>query len=468
MSMLNRIFLCAAVCLVAVPWARGASEPAPLADLFAERARSVVAVEFFIQREIDRQPGESIGVVVDDAGLIVLLASALPDWMPPSSFRDFTVSPIAAPGESYAAQYRGLDHLNDWHFLVVEEAARELLTPITDWSVRAPRTGEELWGFGVHGANLSFRPYLLTGRHSFDARMPLRIGLATAPVATPGAPVFTRDGAFAGWADDALTQEFYLVVGGQPNTQVIGLRNFRESTAFLFAEDFLADVQRAPESPLDRPQPWVGVAGMQPIEDDVAQFLGLEDRGAVVVSEVLPGHPAEAAGLQSRDIVIAIDGEPLPKLEPAAAIQEYFSRQILLREPGDDLVFTVIRGEAETAVTIPVGEAPTQLREAQRSWHDLLGVGVREFILADAVRFQVPLADGYGAVVSFVKPNSPADSAGLQVGDWVQELDGTRMEDLPAVVTRLDAASQPHADAAELVFLVKRGNQNAVVRVQLP
>ncbi|HKB56101.1 MAG TPA: hypothetical protein VKC51_00795, partial [Lacunisphaera sp.] len=63
----------------------------PLTDLFNERLKSVVAVEFFIQAETERQPVTVLGTVVDEAGTIILPGAAILPNVAPEQLRDFKV-----------------------------------------------------------------------------------------------------------------------------------------------------------------------------------------------------------------------------------------------------------------------------------------------------------------------------------------------------------------------------------------
>ena len=88
----------------------------------------------------------------------------------------------------------------------------------------------------------------------------------------------------------------------------------------------------------------LGVIG-QSVDPEVARIYGLPvDEGAVVV-DVRAGSPAEAAGLRTGDIVIAVDDEPVGSIaELAGRLQQ--------RTPGETVLLRVVRGGDEFQVEV--------------------------------------------------------------------------------------------------------------------
>jgi serine protease Do len=65
-----------------------------------------------------------------------------------------------------------------------------------------------------------------------------------------------------------------------------------------------------------------------------------------------------------------------------------------------------------------------------------------------------------------VKPNSPADLAGLRPDDWIKEIDGAEIADFASAAQKLtDIEKDP--TRSEIVFLVSRGSDTAVLRIKL-
>jgi serine protease Do len=69
-------------------------------------------------------------------------------------------------------------------------------------------------------------------------------------------------------------------------------------------------------------------------------------------------------------------------------------------------------------------------------------------------------------VAHLVKPNSPADLAGLRPDDWIKEIDGAEIADFATAAQKLSEIEKDPA-RAETVFLVRRGSDTAVLRIKL-
>ncbi|MGY5884766.1 S1C family serine protease [Modestobacter lacusdianchii] len=95
--------------------------------------------------------------------------------------------------------------------------------------------------------------------------------------------------------------------------------------------------------------------GIEPatITPQIAEQLGLPSTEGVIVRAVVPGGPAVTAGIESGDVITAVDGEPSASPEDLlAALRD--------RDPGDTITVTV-RGDdkEERDVDLTLTERPT-------------------------------------------------------------------------------------------------------------
>ena len=455
--------------LVAMLLRPGAAAGAAAADvpaLLKERLASVVAVEFVAETESERRPATVLGTVVDDQGTVILPGNAIPATLAVDQLHDFKAY---APNsdEGVPAEYLGPDALTGWQFVRVGEPLRRRLVPITRFvdPGATPQLDDEVWGLGLRGKDEDFMPYVLSSRLALITRLPNQTAITAEDIAGPGLPVFARDGHFVGLAQSSYGQNYLLFARGQNGTPVM-LVNVEESSVVELAADALPGFGRVPRNVSGRPVAWLGVYGVQPVDPDVAHLLHLERQPGLVLSDIMADSPAARAGLQDRDLVVAVDGQPLPRLKPDRVVADYFEREILRRRPGDAVRLTVLRDQERREVTVTLADEPKMVREAARRYFDRLGFTIREFLPLDAVANRARPGADTGVVVHFLKPNSPAAVAGLRPDDWIREIDGAPVKDFAEAAARL-AAIDAEKGRGEFVLLASRGGETQVLRVKL-
>jgi serine protease Do len=441
---------------------------ADLPTLWAERVKSTVAVEYVTESEIERRPTVSLGTVIDGNGTIILPSNAIDPRAATWQLKEFKVY-VPGNGESTPGVYLGQDALTGWHFVRAGEKIRPQLVPITRYAAtaatRPPGLADFVWGIGLRNKDEDFAPYIMQSHLALIQALPQRTGIAQQEVAAPGLPVFDRDGALVGLAATSFGQSFLQFSRNNRGSPVL-LVNVEESSAFLLADEVLPYLDRIPHSVSGRPLAWLGAYGLEPMDREVAKFLNLGAQSGAVVSEVLEGSPAEKAGLKNRDIILALDGKPLPLLKPDRVITTYIEREVDRRRPGDTLAIGVLRGTERMELRPVLAEEPKLMREADRKYFDRLGFSAREFVYGDAIERRVKASDASGVIVHFIKPSSPAAIAGLRLEDWVREIDGVEVKAYADAVAKL-AQIERDNDRPEFVMLVSRGGETAVLRVKL-
>ncbi len=152
---------------------------------------------------------------------------------------------------------------------------------------------------------------------------------------------------------------------------------------------------------------FLGVS-IQDLTPELDAGLRLERPGGALLGGVEPGTPAAKAGLHRGDVVVALDGAPISDSHSLRV-------RIAGMAPGASAHLRLLRDGRPLDIPVTLGTLPGQQRTASASEGEgSRGYGLR---LTDST---AGVAER-GAVIAAVQPNSPADEAGLQPGDVVQE-----------------------------------------------
>lgn len=192
-------------------------------------------------------------------------------------------------------------------------------------------------------------------------------------------------------------------------------------------------------------------ANLAAAQDDAAQaaqpFLGVglapDDEGARV-EQVVPGSPADEAGLQADDVITAIEGEAVT----AETIRDVLAQHAV----GDTVTLDVQRGDETLSLDVTLAERPKRPDVNLRivpGMVSLFGLRVEQ--------------TDEGLVVREVEPDSPAAEAGFEVDDVITKVGDTEINQPSDILEALGSldVSQP------LTVEVLRGGETVTLEVAL-
>jgi S1-C subfamily serine protease len=142
--------------------------------------------------------------------------------------------------------------------------------------------------------------------------------------------------------------------------QVVGINsagaNQAENIGFAIQIDSVKPtIFHAAENP-DAPVAYMGILGPVPVSDPQVQFqLDPPVEEGVVIQDVVPGGPADRAGVQPGDIVVEFDGESI-------ATDDDLVSAIRSHDPGDVVEVGIVREDGSrdvVTVTLGVNPVPT-------------------------------------------------------------------------------------------------------------
>jgi len=163
---------------------------------------------------------------------------------------------------------------------------------------------------------------------------------------------------------------------------------------------------------------WIGVQ-IQPVTPEIADSMGLKKAAGALVAEPQPNSPAVKAGIESGDVITAVNGTAVRDARELA-------RRIGTMTPGTTIKLDVIHAGQQKTVSLTLGTLPNE-KEAKNepappSKSADIDVPKLGFKLAPADK--VSGASDKGVVVTAISQGGVAADHGLQVGDVILDVGG--------------------------------------------
>ncbi|WP_397542920.1 trypsin-like peptidase domain-containing protein [Roseovarius salis] len=200
-------------------------------------------------------------------------------------------------------------------------------------------------------------------------------------------------------------------------------------------------------------RPWPGLDG-QPVTADMVEALGLDRPGGVVISQLHPQSPFVEAGIETGDVITAVDGHPVNT--PAEMIFRMSVAGI-----GTQAGVTRVRQGKRSEVTValvPAPDTPPRARLTTPRQSAIPGMTLSTVNPGVISEFDLPLS-ARGAVVE--DPGRVGRRAGLRAGDVL-----TAINEVPVETSEMAASLL--ADARRWLSLeVQRGPRRLSMRFRL-
>ncbi len=214
-------------------------------------------------------------------------------------------------------------------------------------------------------------------------------------------------------------------------------------------------------------QAYLGLVPCGGLSKEVKVDVRVGAPGAAIV-EVMPDSPAEEAGLQEGDVIVAVGGQKLDaENDLADLIAQY--------EPGDTVTLEIERPDDEEPfeVAVELGEHPDKegvaylgVRYSSAPWFKDLQVLPLEEFEFDELPFTFPEGEvEQGAVIQRVDEDSPASAAGLQEGDVITAIDGEAVESPQALADAI--AEREPGDSITLTVYQRDSEEEREIEIAL-
>lgn len=199
----------------------------------------------------------------------------------------------------------------------------------------------------------------------------------------------------------------------------------------------------------------------QPLTDDLAEYWGLPQDGGVVVGTIIPGSPADVAGLKMGDIITRFNDVPVK----AKLDREVLAFTKLVREAGAGATvpLRVLREGESLDLNVTLTERPKSARDAGEFEDTVFGLTVRELTTDVRILLNLP-ADVQGVIVRSVKSGSWADLAELGPGVIILNFGGQPIASLDDFKAAVEKTAQEKP--GEVAVFCRVGARSGFFRIQ--
>jgi serine protease Do len=225
-----------------------------------------------------------------------------------------------------------------------------------------------------------------------------------------GGPLFNLDGEVVG-----VNSQIYSQSGGY------------QGVSFSIPIDVAAKVAKQLKDHGRVTRGWLGVV-VQEVDRNLAQTFGMERPIGALVARVMPGSPAESAGIKAGDVILSFNGE---ELQVSTALPPMVGNA----DPGAVVPLVMQRDGKKVTIKVEVGQLDNQDREVADGSEaaappagkpgpapGVLPLGLTVSEIPDDIRRHAHLV-GAGVLVENVTAGA-AQQAGIRRGDILQSIAG--------------------------------------------
>jgi serine protease Do len=386
---------------------------------------------------VGRRRAIGSGVIVDPTGYIVTNAHVVSGAqlieviVPPRVGTSGHLDPTQGPqGKSYQARIVGTSKELD--LAVIKIDAHDLAALSIANALPPARQGEMVFAFG---SPEGLRNTVTMGVVSAVARQP-----------DPDSPlvyVQTDTPINPGNSGGALVDADAKLVG--INTFILSSSGGNQGLGFAIPATVVASAYPQLLKFGHIHQPAIG-ALVQTITPELAAALKLTRDFGVIVSDVVPGGPADTAGLKIQDIVLSVDGN-------AVAALPLFAQSLYMHKSGERAKIEILRGSDQMQVEVPLVERPhkedslTELADPVKNLVrplNILGVEITLEIAQSLPELRLPS----GVIVAARTLGVRTAEVPLQTGDVIHGINGAPVTTLDGLREAL--AKQKPGDAVAL------------------
>ena len=196
------------------------------------------------------------------------------------------------------------------------------------------------------------------------------------------------------------------------------------------------------------------------VTSEFAEAYDLEDASGAVITQVHDNSPAENAGVQNDDIVIAVDGD---KIENSTDL----TTKIGMKQPGTKVKLTIIRDGKKKQINVKLGEFEEEQEISAKSSESesvkKMGLTANNISPELKNKYKIP-GNIDGVVITSVEPGSVLHRFGIKAGDIIDKINRKRIKNTDDYKEAIDAINEGGA----VVLFLNRGERRFTISFEMP
>ena len=165
---------------------------------------------------------------------------------------------------------------------------------------------------------------------------------------------------------------------------------------------------------------YIGVQ-IQPVNDTAAKALDLKSRNGALVANVIDDGPADNAGIETGDVIVEFDGIKIQSVD-------HLRNNVSSSKPDKYYNLSLIRNGKKKSFRVKLAKMPNDDQLAMSTQSESaseLGIEVSSLNRTNRQEFDIKDKDT-GVLVTQIFQNTPADDAGIRVGDLITRVGSRR------------------------------------------
>jgi len=195
---------------------------------------------------------------------------------------------------------------------------------------------------------------------------------------------------------------------------------------------------------------------MQDINEDIYEAMELESMQGTIIGEVVPGSPADKAGLEESDIIVGFEDQ---KINNGSELKNLISNSI----PGSKIKLRILRSGRNEDIDVVLEEKSVDGLSSVGDTYIDKKFGLTVANISDALikKFNIPSknsswsdgSDLKGIVVTKILPGGIAEQAGFELGDLINRVGQKKISNINEFINEIEQ----YEEDKKILVLVKRG-----------